>query len=132
MSRGLIGTKCYFCDYPHMTLLEPPRFRSKAEHGAHYKPYEYVKFADAECPACGAEYLAWCDGITVSEPTHHMYDRDNGLSRVRRSSKGYSDLSFRSAFGDEPCERDMPKRKPRQAWVDEDGKIICELPKEDE
>lgn len=49
--------------------------------------------ANATCPGCSAEYLAW------------MYDIPG---RRHRKEGGIQDLSFRSTFDDEPGIPDLP------------------------
>ena len=130
MSRNLGERSCYFCDYPRMRLVETPQQKPPEVLGAYFDEFKYIEFANAECPACAAEYLAWCGGVRC----YKGYDRDNPprpdrFSKINRHGNAYSDLSFRSTFNDEPDEADMPKRKVRKAWVDDAGNIVAELPK---
>jgi hypothetical protein len=91
MSRNLGRTDCYYCQ-DDVVLVEAPRAVVEREVGAPYwDEYRGMTVANAECPSCLAQYLAW---VTPAPAWTH---RDRG------------DLSFRHSFNDEPDERDLPR-----------------------
>ena len=91
MSRNLSNKTCVHCDHEVTLLSEVKRGLAEFRPGSCYcAEYADRYFAEAECPACLAQYLAWC---VVPAP---------GLTEVR-------DLSYRSTFNDEPGERDLPR-----------------------
>lgn len=101
MSRNIGQRDCYFCP-SHVALVEPPRAITSEDCGPHYfKEYEGMQVANAECPACLAQYLAWVTGPAGSN--WNSLPRDEGQTHV--------DLSFRHSFNDEPSDRDLPRYK---------------------
>jgi len=98
MSRNLGRTDCYYC-HDDVVLVEAPRAVVERDVGAPYwDEYRGMTVADAECPSCLAQYLAW----VTPAPSWSDYHRDRGDST-------HFDLSFRHSFDDEPDERDLPR-----------------------
>lgn len=96
MSRNLAMTCCDRCRAPSVRLDEAPRLITVAEAGPYYNEYRSLKVANATCPRCQAQYLAWVSGL----PHYYCWvDPDDG----------YFDLSYRSTFNDEPGLDDLPK-----------------------
>lgn len=102
MSRNLCRTDCYFCQHPVRTT-EPPRPITAEDCRRHFGEYEGMTVANAECPACGAEYLAWVDERARYGHRARQVDPD----------VGFIDLSFRRSFNDEPADADCPKWRVR-------------------
>jgi len=108
MSRNLCITNCYYCEHS-IELLEDPREITERDAGVHYDTYRGMLVADAQCPICLAQYLAWID--------------DSNCSGHRRCKPGYPgygkcfDLSFRSSFNDEPGEKDKPQYNVQKVYL---------------
>lgn len=108
MSRNLGSTSCVQCPYDGpVELTESPlpvTCRTKLNPGGDipngiYKDYyEGMMVANAQCPKCEAQYLAW---ITYPGGYRFRIETDKSLP--------YLDLSFRSTFNDEPGEEDMAR-----------------------
>jgi len=115
MSRNLASTHCDFCGaYP--TLIETPRPITPEEAGQYFAEYEGLLVANADCPCCGAWYLAWVDERERVKKYPGFSDRfpyEDGVPFV--------DLSFRSTFNDEPGQLDLPwnQRKRRCEGMEE-------------
>ena len=99
MSRNLGCTSCYYCG-GNVVLVENARVINPTDCGAHYyNEFAGMTVANAECPACLAQYIAWVSGVPgrstrrLAEGETHLY------------------LSFRSSFDDEPGHRDLPRYK---------------------
>lgn len=98
MARNLASTSCKRCGtLPRITGEVHPLSRSEA--GCYFEEFEGMLVAEAECPLCGALYLAWVDETTRA--------RRHGWAR-ETPERGFVDLSFRSSFNDEPGEHDLP------------------------
>jgi hypothetical protein len=109
MSRNLSRTDCYFCgDVPK--LVEVPRPITAEEAGVYFAEYEGLLVANAECPRCGAKYLAWVDERGYVRP--ELWCGMLVAPRVPDDDIGFVDLSFRSTFNDEPGDADRPTRRP--------------------
>lgn len=96
MSRNLGCVSCYYCPSEVITVEKARPITSK-EAGGYYTEYNGMMVANAECPACLAQYLAWC-----APPP-------GGRSTNAGHTETHYDLSFRSSFNDEPGERDLPR-----------------------
>ena len=95
MSRNLASTNCDRCGATRIILDESPRLITRRDAGRYAEEYSGMKVANATCPRCQAQYLAW-----VSDCPHGGWiDPDDA----------YFDLSYRSTFNDEPGMRDLPK-----------------------
>ena len=92
VSANLLRTSCYYCP-SDVVLVEAPWVMTP-EKNSRGPQYLGMRFANAECPACLAQYLAWCD-------PHEGHPRIDGVD--------FYDLSFRSSFNDEPDDRDLPR-----------------------
>jgi hypothetical protein len=91
MSRNLgYGDHCGQCSAAVKVVGETKSFGEVRPNSPYLPEYHAMMVADAECPDCGAKYLAWM--------TYGQY----GGSDVP------IDLSYRSTFNDEPGEADMP------------------------
>ena len=110
MSRNLGRTNCDYCD-DALRLEEAARPITREDAGAYFEEYEGMLVAAASCPSCGAEYLAWVDARQCAS-----FGTDFGQGPEKC---GFFDLSYRSAFNDEPGERDRPKRRVRVRVVRE-------------
>jgi len=97
MSRNLCNTVCYFCGH-EVELVEEPREITKGDAGVYYAEYKGMLVADARCPICLAEYLAWVDDSKCT-----------GHTRSTGEYGSFFDLSFRSSFDDEPDDDDLPQ-----------------------
>lgn len=95
MSRNLGLTSCYYCP-SDVTLLEAPREITAADCGVYFGEYRGMLVANAECPLCLAQYLAWVKPPPWEQP--FLDERET-----------FYDLSFRSTFDDEPGDADLPK-----------------------
>lgn len=100
MSRNIGKTNCNRCPAPRVALLEVPRLITEKDAGIHYQEFHGLYVADAECPLCGARYLAWIDWPKGPSHWHRNHCRSDG---------DYTDLSYRSAFNDQPGADDMPR-----------------------
>ena len=101
MSRNFAHTNCKYCP-GEVVLVEKPRALTSEEGG---KYYTGMLAANAECPACLAQYLAWC-----SPPPGSGWE-------TRNNERGFYDLSFRHSFNDEPSDRDLPRYKVERRLV---------------
>jgi len=100
MSRNLLRTDCYYCPSPKVELVGPEApfvAHFPAFHEDYQREYASLRLRDAECPVCGAQYVAWMNWPGRS--LHH----EHALAEA-----GYCDLSFRSTFDDEPGPADLP------------------------
>jgi len=105
MSRNLGQTTCYFCS-TEVEMVEAPRLVTVEDTGPHYFKFARGRIvAHAVCPMCRAKYLAWVDGTGCSGVDHQYpsprYDDDG--------KPVPADLSFRTAYNDEPAPADMPE-----------------------
>ena len=98
MSRNLCETTCRYCD-SEIEILENPRVITKHDAGVYFNEYAGMLVADAECPICLAQYLAWIDD-TNCDTQHHRGKADYGKC---------FDLSFKHSFDDEPSTKDLPQ-----------------------
>ena len=89
MSRNLDSFKCSFCAEPPV-LEETGRPITEKEAGRYYHEFHGMFVANARCSYCEARYLAW-----------NVTGKPGGTN-------GYTDLSFRSTFADEPGPADVP------------------------
>lgn len=96
MSRNLAETRCVHCGHD-VELDEEPRPITAADAGLYFDEYEGMTVANAFCPACNAQYLAWIDQST--RKVHGGRKPDYGK---------ITDLSYRSTFNDEPSPEDLP------------------------
>jgi hypothetical protein len=84
-----------------LRLDEAPRAITERDCGkGYYSEYRDMLVANATCPSCEAEYLAW-----ITAPSHwgSSYGKDG-------DGKTPFDTSYRSSFDDEPGGRsDLPK-----------------------
>lgn len=115
MSRNLCQTECDRCGHEPVRLEEPPRIIGEADAGRYANEYRRngLMVANATCPVCDAQYLAW---VTSAEG-YGARDMDRALAR----GIGYFDLSYRSTFNDEPGEQDLPKPSAL-VWLD---RLVC-------
>jgi hypothetical protein len=113
MSRNIAnGGFCSFCnDKP--VLQEESRPCTARDCGTYFYEYRGMMVANAECPSCGAEFLAWVDGSTRAQSP-----------QPRDSSLPFFDLSFRSTFDDETGFSDLPKRRVTHRVVWELGEAF--------
>lgn len=104
MSRNLASTHCAICG-ERPELVEAPRPVRADELGFHRERYlGNLVVANADCPDCGARYLAW---VSHNFPPSSTF----GSTRWVRKASGrgaFVDLSFRSTFDDEPGPGDLP------------------------
>ena len=100
MSRNLGRTNCYYCS-SDVVLTGPPHRVTAADCGRYLDEYGGMIVAQAECPACLAQYLAWIRDIPY---------RCNNEEPI-------NDLSLRSSFNDEPNDRDLPRYEVRTQFV---------------
>lgn len=98
VSRNLSKTECAQCGNV-VTLDERPRPITKEEAGAYFDEYRSMLVANATCRSCGALYLAWC-----SPPSHWRW---NWNHFTPSEGDEFFDLSYRSAFNDEPDPEDL-------------------------
>jgi len=109
MRRNLCSTECYFCgDEPK--LVEKPRLITQRDAGRFFDEYAGMLVADAECPSCRAQYLAWVDMRGCKYRTVDPYIHGDP----------YFDLSFRKTFNDEPACGDQP---PWYWWEERERKL---------
>lgn len=121
MSRNLCSTTCYFCGSTP-ALDEAPRPITRDDCGRYFDGrfgHRGMIVANATC-VCGAEYLAYVDDRAVP-----------WLSGFHRQASGeppdtHFDLSFRSAFNDEPGESDYPKFPI--VWSREEDRLVRYVP----
>ena len=104
MSRNLCKTECDFC-FGVVKLDEQSREIRKEEAGIYYEAhggygYAGMLCANATCSDCRAKYLAW---ISMEKCPGYGSWRDREIPE-----RGFSDLSFRASFNDEPGEEDLP------------------------
>lgn len=113
MATNLEGTNCVFCGTP-VRLVEHPRpiTRQDMRSDGYWAEFGEAVVAHAECPLCLAPYLAFCGGF------HTPSYRDRaGVVRVEREAINvgqdclFTWMNHRHAFGDEPLEEDLPKRR---------------------
>ena len=109
MARNLAGTDCDRCGFTPK-LIEEPRLITKAEAGVYFDEYEGMVVANADCPECGAKYLAWVDDSQASWRSDPKYTSMMFQLEPSKPQDGLSfiDLSFRSSFNDEPGDGDLP------------------------
>lgn len=100
MSRNLCATVCVHCQHPVKVIEYPRPFKDEESHG-HFKEFEGMLVAKAECPVCFASYLAWLDTTTCVNPVHKNHGEKALPGDV-------IDLSYLSTFNDEPREDDLP------------------------
>lgn len=93
-------------------LIEEPR--EITENDAHIyfeKQYKGMIVANADCPECGAKYIAWVD-----ERKNAIWSFESTPAYItpRRPDPevGFIDLSYRTSFRDEPGEGDLPPWTP--------------------
>ena len=96
MSRNLYATLCVPCEHA-VELDEDPRPITADDAGPYFDEYEGMTVANAYCPICNAQYLAWVD-----QSERKVYP---GL---RPGYGQITDLSYRSTFNDEPGKDDRP------------------------
>jgi len=100
MSTNIGQTSCKYCG-GEVRLEEDPRPITIEETGEHkWDEYRTMKVATALCPDCEAKYLAWCQ-----PPTRGIHQN----LKTPHAEGPFYDLSFRSAFNDEPDADDLPK-----------------------
>lgn len=100
MSRNIGQTVCYHCQQP-VKLVEVSRPITKTEANGYFDEYRGMLVANAVCTVCEAKYLAWVDCSAITTIGH--------LSREPNDRRLFVDLSFRSAFNDEPGVADAPR-----------------------
>lgn len=88
---------CVFCEHAVQTL-EPPRLATAADVFCYAHEYRNLWCAKAECPACGARYLAWLN---------NPWERPRGGPSLPNGE--VHDLSHLSTFDDEPGDDDLPR-----------------------
>lgn len=96
MSRNLGSRFCEYCEHP-VVLLEEPRPCTEADCHQYFEEYRGMIVAQAHCPMCLAQYLAWID---QSQRVRYADDRPP-FGQI-------DDLSHLSTFNDEPGESDRP------------------------
>lgn len=117
MSRNLLSTDCVHCEHD-VELLEDPRPITEENAGHYFEEYKGMEVAEAECPACKAEYLAW-----ITPPQAY---RNGVRQRDAEHGKEHYDLSYRSGFNDEPNPQDLPKynvARVKKCGPDLDGSV---------
>ncbi len=100
MSRNLSRICCYYCGTIPI-LDERPRPITQAETGPYFGEYQGMLVANAYCPVCSAQYLAWVDGSARTA----AYGWGRNFPE-KQTDYTHADLSFRSSFNDEPGEAD--------------------------
>lgn len=95
MSRNLCRTDCHVC-HGEVRLVERDRPATAADVGRYAAQYLGMLVAHAACVDCETPYLAWVDERTRTSPLYHEGDR------WARGEGAFVDLSYRSAFNDEP------------------------------
>lgn len=130
MSRNLCETRCCECPAPRVALVERPRPIEKADAGPYFGEFEKMIVANAECPLCGAQYLAWVDERGREPyvfPEGSRISGTHAFTRHADEENDYFDLSYRSTFDDEPGESDRARyvvetvfmrtpKKPLHLW----------------
>lgn len=94
MSRNIGERNCRHCDGT-IVLVEKPRSITEDDAGYCFPEYGGMLVANAECPVCLAQYLAWVDAVPGRA--------------AKLPDETHLDLSYRSSFNDEPGERDLPR-----------------------
>lgn len=116
MSRNLCQVECQRCGaIPKRS--EEPRPITENEAGVYFPQFRGLIVANADCPDCGAKYLAWVDETEVA------WSRERGWhdTQYHDGRREFFDLSFRSTFNDEPGEDDLPPWiPPVQITLDRD------------
>lgn len=102
MSRNLGRIDCRECPakHEHIELDESPREITQNEAGVYFPEYKGMIVAKAHCSLCHTLYLAWI------KPAPGHRGESWGMS-----DKRFYDLSYQSAFNDEPAYTDMPLYK---------------------
>lgn len=120
MSRNLCKTNCDACPAPFVALEETPRPIRKEEAGVYFDEFQGMLVANATCPACEAQYLAWVDERPrkpIRLPGGSMYFPERFVD-PEFDSLPYVDLSYRSSFNDEPGGvDDLPKYEVEYVFV---------------
>ena len=112
MSRNLCETCCCECPAPRVALVELPRPITRDEAGYLFDEYKGMIVANAECPLCGAQYLAWVDERGRAPYVFPEGSRMSGthvFTRHADENWDYFVLSYRSTFDDEPGEADRAR-----------------------
>ena len=100
MSRNIGTTECH----GPVVVEEAPRPITPAEARVYYDEFRLLRVANAHCPVCGAKYLAWFSGWSFTKSA--WLDSDE-----------VCDLSYRSAFNDEPYDDDLPTHIVRETVI---------------
>lgn len=98
-------------------MTEEPRDLTPEDAGRYFDEFEGMKVADAICPACQAEYLAW---VEPSENHRETNVPDSSVEIPIEEEKDFYDLSYRTTFNDETFSpKDLPKYqvKKKVQWV---------------